>query len=266
MINKHLLPLCLLALLLLPVACKEEKAATVDPNDPATLRSLLPGEEKLPYHASSDIDGWQLSVTPEQIMLERTKEAVNIVLPKPEIELLTGGYKYRLPTTPKVTTIVVKHVECKDGAGNSYPDTVEIDDSAGKTTGCGGPVGQQVAEADKAPVASSSLENIEWKAVEIKGQPVSEDVVVSLQLDGAGRAAGKGGCNRYSGPYESGDNQKISFSGAMIATKMACMGAGGEIEQTYFATLAEVQGYRFEDGGFLVLTDKDGKDVLRFKP
>ena len=158
--------LCLLALLLLPAACKEEKAVEINPEDPASMRAVLPGEEKMPYHASSDVDGWQLSVTADQIMLERTKEPLNIVLPKPQMELLTGGYQYRLATPPKVTTIIIKHIACKDSAGNTFADSVEIDDASGKTTGCGAAVGQP--QSENAPKAQGDEKAVNDAPADVK--------------------------------------------------------------------------------------------------
>ncbi len=262
------LNLCLLVLLVLPAACKEEKAVEIKSDDPIAMRAILPGEEKLPYHASSDVEGWQLSITADQIMLERPEKSANIILPKPEMELLTGGYKYRLATTPKVTTIEIKHVACKDGSGNSFADTVEIDDASGKTTGCGAPVGQPLPEAAPAqPVAGEQkLENIVWHATRINDTAVPEDVKITMELDGKGRLAGRGGCNGYSGPYELADKDQLVLGGGIVSTKMACMGAAGELEQSYFDALSQVKTYRFGQDGALVLTDKDGKDVLQFTP
>ena len=261
------LRLCLLGLLVLPAACKEEKVAEIKPDDPVAMRAILPGEEKLPYHASSDIDGWQLSVMENQIIFERINDKTSIVLPKPNMELLTGGYQYRLPTTPKVTTVVVKHVECKDSAGNSFPDTVEIDDASGKTQGCGVPVGQAVAtpQAASPSTAAPVLEDIEWRAVSIHGNPVTPEAGVTLKFDREGKLSGKGGCNRYSGSYTIKESS-LSIGEGIAATKMACMGEGGKIEDSYFAALQQVAGYRFGQDGALVLTDKDGKDILQFTP
>ena len=84
---------------------------------------------------------------------------------------------------------------------------------------------------------------------------------ITLRLDAqASRAAGFGGCNRYSGGFEiAGATLKF---GAMAATKMACA-QGMDVEDRYLPALGSVQAWKLA-GGELVL-EAAGVPVLRFR-
>jgi heat shock protein HslJ len=88
---------------------------------------------------------------------------------------------------------------------------------------------------------------------------------ISLELDPAtGRAAGYGGCNRWSAGYSSDAAGDIAFSAA-IATRMACMEPAGvmEREQEFLDRLATIASYRLsEDHLYLESDDGAGGIVL----
>ncbi|PLZ01485.1 heat-shock protein [Burkholderia sp. WAC0059] len=67
------------------------------------------------------------------------------------------------------------------------------------------------------------------------GRPVTLDLSTAT---GQRHASGFSGCNRYAGTYTL-KNGLLSF-GPLAGTRMACVGAGGEIEQPYLDALAHI--------------------------
>jgi heat shock protein HslJ len=98
-----------------------------------------------------------------------------------------------------------------------------------------------------------------WGAVSIADKAVLDHALITLQLDGDGRASGKGGCNGYGGSYTL-EGSTLRF-GPLAATKMACETAVMDQEQVYFDLLAQVEHYAVGDDGALVLTTVDGKEI-----
>ena len=98
-----------------------------------------------------------------------------------------------------------------------------------------------------------------WVAVEIGGLPVARGVETTLELDGAGRASGNGGCNRYGGEVRLGDGS-IGF-GPTAATEMACPRPQMDQENRYFQALERAAGWRI-DGDRLMLVDARGGAVV----
>jgi putative lipoprotein len=74
--------------------------------------------------------------------------------------------------------------------------------------------------ATGAAAQGSAVTGIEWAAEEILGHAVAPGVEVTLTLDGAGRAFGRSGCNRFTGGATIGDGT-LRF-GQMAGTRMAC--------------------------------------------
>ena len=114
--------------------------------------------------------------------------------------------------------------------------------------GCTGPAEQK-----------ATLVGPVWGATAIGDKAVLADALITLQLDGAGHASGKGGCNSYNGPYTLAGSA-LSF-GALASTKMACAAAAMDQEQTYFDALAGVTSYAVTGDGALVLTTSDGREI-----
>ncbi len=83
----------------------------------------------------------------------------------------------------------------------------------------------------------------------------------TLQFEAGGQAGGNGGCNSYSGPYQTGAGGKLSF-GPFVSTEMACDALS--VESAYFQALAKVEKFSVE-GSKLKLSSTDGKTVLVFE-
>jgi heat shock protein HslJ len=98
-----------------------------------------------------------------------------------------------------------------------------------------------------------------WIAEAVGGAALPNEPAVTLQFGADGRAAGKAGCNQYSGPYQLGDGT-LSF-GAMIATKMACDEPVMAIEQAYLHALAKVTHYQVRNESELLLLAADDSRI-----
>jgi heat shock protein HslJ len=116
-----------------------------------------------------------------------------------------------------------------------------------------------LAGCTSTPEEAGTLVGPVWIAEQVAGAALPGDPPVTLQFAADGRAAGKGGCNQYSGPYQTTGNS-ISF-GAMVSTKMACDGAIMEREQAYLDLLGRISSYEVRNDAELVLYADDGKRI-----
>ncbi len=105
------------------------------------------------------------------------------------------------------------------------------------------------------PVA---LENVSWALLELNGKPIvvtSEATAPYLELNAAKKSAyGFGGCNRFFGSYDAGEDQALTFS-AIGATRMACP-EGTNQEQELFTVLGQTTRYEIQ-GSKLLLYARD---------
>ncbi len=114
--------------------------------------------------------------------------------------------------------------------------------------------------------AGPGLEGTRWVLATLGGAPITladHQQAPDLTLDkGDKRAAGNGGCNRFTGSYEL-DGERLTFG--VLATTMRMCPSGMELEQGYLAALGKVAGWKIE-GGRLLLLDADGATVAQFTP
>jgi len=109
------------------------------------------------------------------------------------------------------------------------------------------------------------LTNTYWKLAMLGGAPVTpapnqREAHFILQLAG-NRVVGSGGCNRFTGGYET-DGEKLTI-GRLASTMMACA-QGMDTEQKFLAALqqaarAKISGQRME------LLDVSGKVLANFQ-
>lgn len=115
--------------------------------------------------------------------------------------------------------------------------------------------------------ANGAIENIEWQAVEMNHRPLSSNVTITMTLDGAGRIAGRSGCNRYTGPYAIDTTARtLQVTGPVAGTRIACVAPEMMAAEDSFNTLLPtITRYQLEDGPVLVIY-AGADDVLRLSP
>jgi len=110
--------------------------------------------------------------------------------------------------------------------------------------------------------SSTLLAGTEWVLRDLAGTPVLASPQATLAFPEAGRVAGSGSCNRFTGSVEiTGSHLKF---GPLASTRMACMSDGaGEQEDRYLKTLDAATRYALENGDLLIYSDAAAKP-LRF--
>ncbi|MEY1660832.1 META domain-containing protein [Isoalcanivorax beigongshangi] len=115
----------------------------------------------------------------------------------------------------------------------------------------------------------ASLTNTYWKLTQLDGaklpgESASEPhlVLAGAEDDGALRAHGSLGCNRFFAAYELGDQHALRFAG-VGATMMACID-GMATEQRYRSLFEQVRSYRLE-GELLRLFDDQQNEIALFQ-
>lgn len=111
-----------------------------------------------------------------------------------------------------------------------------------------------------------TIEGIRWIATSIRAEGSLQAVPQNMTVDAtfaAGKVAGFGGCNTYTGPA-SIDGAKLTI-GPVTATMMACLEPLSTVEGWYFAALGATASYT-ATAEKLTLFDKDGKEVVVYQP
>lgn len=103
----------------------------------------------------------------------------------------------------------------------------------------------------------------DWVAQDIDGAPVNDKGKPTMRIAADGAVSGRGGCNGFFGSAKV-DGSKIDF-GQMGSTQMACEQELMDQEHKFHQALDGAASFRIDDGK-LVLSDKDGKDIVRFAP
>jgi heat shock protein HslJ len=118
------------------------------------------------------------------------------------------------------------------------------------------------APAPSAASTPASLVGTEWTLRDVAGTPALATPQATIQFPEAGRVAGNGSCNRFTGSVEiSGLNLKF---GPLASTRMACMDNGvSDQEAHYLQALGAATRYALENGDLLIYCDGYDKP-LRF--
>ena len=114
----------------------------------------------------------------------------------------------------------------------------------------------------------ASLAGTSWQATGInngKEAVVSQAGVelATLAFDSEGQVSGSGGCNTFTGGYTTTDPDGLTF-GPLASTAMACEDNVMQLEQEYFAALANVTTYQLE-ADRLTLRDASGATQVMFQ-
>ena len=105
--------------------------------------------------------------------------------------------------------------------------------------------------AGAAPVAPFSLIGTEWLLADLSGTAVIADSKASLAFPEAGRVAGNGSCNRFTGSITITGNT-LKF-GPLASTRMACMDSGVSAqEDAYLKALGAANRYEYRDPDLLI--------------
>lgn len=112
--------------------------------------------------------------------------------------------------------------------------------------------------------SGSGIADREWELVALGDRKEPRGAggkPITLKLDSeAKRAAGFGGCNRYTGSFEQ-SGETLAF-GALASTKMACQ-EGMDVEDAYLPALGSVRSWQLEDG--VLVLKAAGVAILRFR-
>ncbi len=126
---------------------------------------------------------------------------------------------------------------------------------------------------DAAIVGMGGLRGVEWRLVTLQMDdgtlmtPNAEAVPTLTFTDdatanGGRRFGGSGGCNRFNGEYDAGDDGRLLVSHSPAMTRMACPAAVMRLEQAMMTALVGATSYEI-DGGRLSITFSGG--TIRFE-
>lgn len=105
----------------------------------------------------------------------------------------------------------------------------------------------------------------DWTKMQLAGAdgqlaPLPDFAKLVFQVDADLRVAFSVGCNRIGTQLVPGEGNAISFAPGM-ATRMACPGELGDLEQRATDTLDRVRSYEVRDGA-VAFRDEGGRDVM----
>ena len=204
-----------------------------------------PGAQPATYMALGTEPGWTLEITPGLLNYTGDYGDTKILEPNPGARSSFNSERY----AGKRLAVDVTHAECSDGMSDRrYRDTVTVTADGKTVKGCGGGI-----------LAPGELAETNWTFVSIGGTPVAADRPTSLAFDGK-KLSGSAGCNRFSGTYTS-DGRTLR-AGPLMATEMACPGAGMRQEGAFFTLMRAPVRLDFPSDGTLVLTGADGQTAV----
>ncbi len=212
---------------------------------PAMETPQPPAPPAAAYMAIGTEPGWTLEITPERLNYAGNYGETKIAVPNPGATPSLNGETYaggRL-------AVVIKHAPCSDGMSDRrYADTVRVIADGKPVQGCGGAI-----------LPPDTLAGSNWTFVSIGGVPVASDRPTSLAFDGT-RLSGSAGCNRFSGRYTAAG--RTLTAGPLVATEMACAGAGMTQEQAFFKLMAGPVSIGFPTDGTMEITGADGRTAV----
>lgn len=212
---------------------------------PAADMPRGPGEPPAAYMALGTEPGWTLEITPSRLNYDGDYGETKIMVPNPGARAVTDGEEY---VTDRLKVEIARG-ECSDGMSDRrYRDTVTVVADGKTVKGCGGGI-----------LPPTELAGTNWTFVSIGGVPVAAERPTALAFD-ADRLSGSAGCNRFSGGYSLAD--RTLTAGPLMATKMACPGAGMTQESAFFGLMRGPVSLTFPTDGTLILTGSDGQTAV----
>ncbi|GAB4040335.1 META domain-containing protein [Spirosoma gilvum] len=248
----------LFGILLLATACRRPStqfAAMLTPIRPPAdySRYLKSGDELV---ALGTDPAWSLTINPSKgtLFLKSEKDSLTTSVPERQADS-DGVLRYNAPLGAGSLTIIFRPDSCVDAkTGQLYDYRVQVDNHGKHYIGCGVSL-QKLA----------LLQDI-WVLTEFQGQSIKADAsrreVPRLEISlTEGRVTGTTGCNRLSGTIKA-DTRQIIF-GPLVTTKMACMGAAGDLEGPFLTALNAPFSYQIGSGKLTLL--QNGKPTMVFK-
>ena len=107
---------------------------------------------------------------------------------------------------------------------------------------------------------SRQVRDVWWRAIDIAGQPVIGQDVVTMTLGSDGRVGGRSGCNLYSALYYL-DEEAIEVVWPMTGTRRNCVPAVMDQEVRFRQIVLRSRTVRMQPDGALLLTDQGGATV-----
>ena len=112
-------------------------------------------------------------------------------------------------------------------------------------------------------VGVNGLTAVEWRLVSLQMEdgalmtPDAEAVPTLTFMDqatptGSMRFGGSGGCNRFNGEYDAGDDGRLSVSQGLAMTMMACPEAVMRLEQGLMMALERATSYEIDSDGLSI--------------
>ncbi len=128
------------------------------------------------------------------------------------------------------------------------------------------------ASDDASTVGVGGLTRVEWRLVTLQmedGAPMRPDAEAVPTLTFMDRATptgplrfgGSGGCNRFNGEYDAGDDGRLSVSPGLAMTRMACPAAVMRLEQGLTMALEGATAYEIDGDGLSITF---GGGTIRF--
>ncbi len=119
----------------------------------------------------------------------------------------------------------------------------------------------KTGETMATPTAQSLL-GTEWLLDDLGGAGVLEGVQATLAFPEAGRVAGSGSCNRFTGSATIGTDGSFGV-GQLASTRRACEPAVMDQETIYLKALEDAERIALE-GPYLLVFSKDLEKPMRF--
>ncbi|HSE28383.1 MAG TPA: META domain-containing protein, partial [Gemmatimonadales bacterium] len=98
----------------------------------------------------------------------------------------------------------------------------------------------------------------EWRLAYLDWDEPAPDSIAVTALFEAGRVAGRGGCNQYTGPFTVKEASLDVATGPMVSTRMACAPPVMEVENRYLAALGGVFRWGWAQGMLALTYRTDG--------
>jgi len=206
----------------------KDEAARLELPDGTTLDCrkagrVAPASDRLV--ARGNEPSWRLTIDDSGASLTSLSPELAFAAPSVVRTTVDGGPRITASSAGRTLAVTVKEGLCADTmTGMPFPFGVSLDLDGKALSGCGGETLDLLAGG--------------WRVIRLGDAPVPQEVTITIEFGRDGRVAGRGGCNRYSGPYTL-TGEGLSF-GDLVSTRMACPQPQMEAEARFLGLLAKV--------------------------